>query len=198
VYKRQIEYSQVIHNSTKKLFSLVENLLHWSRTQLGTTKYTPEQTDIYLQSQNIISLLRINAEEKDIVISSKMNKDLVAWADVNLFSTVLRNLLVNAVKFSRVGSIIQVTGKMENGQIIISVSDTGVGIRQEDLEKLFEIGTNISTKGTFNEKGTGLGLILCKEFVEINHGKIWAESTYGSGSTFHFTVPAYNENKSLK
>lgn len=190
-----IEYSNIIHNSTKKLFSLVENLLQWSRAQLGTTKYSPEQTDVYLLANNIISLLRINAEEKDIVISSKMSKDLVGWVDENLFNTVLRNLLSNAIKFSRVGSMIQVTGVKEDDMMKISVADTGVGIRRENLEKLFAIGTNISTKGTFNEKGTGLGLILCKEFVEINKGTIWAESEYGNGSTFHYTVPVYDENK---
>ncbi len=190
-----IEYSNIIHNSTKKLFSLVENLLQWSKAQLGTTKYSPEQTDVYLLANNIISLLRINAEEKDIVISSKMSRDLVGWLDENLFNTVMRNLLSNAIKFSRVGSMIQVTGIKEGDVMRISVADTGVGIRNENLEKLFAIGTNISTKGTFNEKGTGLGLILCKEFVEINKGTIWAESQYGIGSTFHFTVPVYDENK---
>ena len=193
-----MEYSSIIHNSTKKLYNLVENLLQWSRAQLGTTKYTPEQTDIYLLSNNIISLLRLNAEEKDIVISSRMNRDLIGWVDENLFNTVLRNLLSNAIKFSRVGSMIQVTGVVEGDMIKISVADSGVGIRQEDLEKLFDIGTNISTKGTFNEKGTGLGLMLCKEFVEINQGTIWAESVYGNGSTFHFTVPKYDETKHKK
>ena len=190
-----IEYSNIIHNSTKKLFNLVENLLQWSRAQLGTTKYTPEQTDIYMLANNIISLLRLNAEEKDIVISSKMNKNLIGWVDVDLFNTVLRNLLSNAIKFSRVGSMIQVTGVREGNEIKISVSDTGVGIRKENIEKLFDAGTNITTKGTFNEKGTGLGLILCKEFVEINKGNIWVESEYGNGSTFYFTVPVYDENK---
>ncbi len=190
-----IEYSNIINNSTKKLFNLVENLLQWSRAQLGTTRYTPEQTDIHLVANNIISLLRLNAEEKDIVISSKIHKDLTGWIDVNLFNTVLRNLLSNAIKFSRVGSMIKVTGVRDGDMIRISVSDSGVGIRRENLEKLFDIGTNITTKGTFNEKGTGLGLILCKEFVEINQGNIWAESVYGNGSTFHFTVPVYDETK---
>jgi len=193
-----IEYSNIIHNSTKKLFNLVENLLQWSKAQLGTIKYSPEQTDVYLLANNIISLLRLNAEEKDIVISSKMSRDLVGWVDENLFNTVLRNLLANAIKFSRVGSMIQVTGVNEGDMMRISVADTGVGIRRENLEKLFAIGTNISTKGTFNEKGTGLGLILCKEFVEINKGTIWAESEYGNGSTFHFTVPVYDTNKHQK
>ncbi|NPA37478.1 MAG: sensor histidine kinase [Chlorobi bacterium] len=190
-----MEYSNIIHNSTKKLFNLVENLLQWSRAQLGTTKYNPEQSDIYLLSYNIISLLRLSAEEKDIVISSRMSRDLIGWVDENLFNTVLRNLLSNAIKFSRVGSMIQVTAVREGDMIKISVSDSGVGIRRENLEKLFDIGTNISTKGTFNEKGTGLGLMLCKEFVEINRGTIWAESEYGNGSTFYFTVPVYNETK---
>ncbi|TAJ09389.1 hypothetical protein DMA11_20145 [Marinilabiliaceae bacterium JC017] len=190
-----IEYSQIIHNSTKKLFNLVENLLKWSRTQLGTTKYYPEVVDISIHSNNIISLLRFNAEEKDIVITSKIEKELLGWADINLFSTVMRNLLSNAIKFSQVGSIIKVNGYRINEDIQLSVTDTGIGIRREHLDKLFKTGSNVTRKGTFNEKGTGLGLLLCKEFVEINKGAIWAESEYGNGSTFYFTIPGHSEKQ---
>lgn len=184
-----IEYSQVIHNSTKRLLGLVENLLQWSRTQLGTTEYSPSQIDVSIHAKNIVSLLRLNAEEKDIVISSKVENDLLAWADLNLFSTVLRNLISNAIKFSRIGSVICVSAQRVNGLIEVSVADTGVGIREENLEKLFQVDTAFTTKGTFNEKGTGIGLVLCKEFVEINKGTIAVSSELEKGSTFTFTLP---------
>ncbi len=187
--KEVIDYAQVIHNSTKRLLGLVENLLQWSRTQIGTTEYKPMQIDVSIHTHNIVSLLRLNAEEKDIVISPKVEKDLVAWADLNLFSTVLRNLISNAIKFSRVGSVIYVIVQKKNDLIEVSVSDSGVGIRQENIEKLFSVDTAFSTKGTFNEKGTGIGLVLCKEFVEINKGSIWVESELEKGSTFTFTLP---------
>ncbi|WP_430816219.1 tetratricopeptide repeat-containing sensor histidine kinase [Carboxylicivirga sp. RSCT41] len=184
-----IEYSQIIHNSTKRLLGLVENLLQWSRTQIGTTEYKPSQLDISIQTHNIVSLLRLNAEEKDIVISPKIERGLVAWADENLYNTVLRNLISNAIKFSRIGSVIYVAAGIKNDMIEVSVADSGVGIRHENLEKLFMVDNTFSTKGTLNEKGTGLGLVLCKEFVEINKGTIWAESELEKGSTFYFTLP---------
>jgi signal transduction histidine kinase len=184
-----IEHSQIIHNSTKKLYNLVDNLLLWSRTQVGSTQYKPEHLDIAILCQNIISLLRISASEKDILISSKIDKNLTAFADVNLFNTVMRNLISNAVKFSPVGATITVSAYPRNDEAVIAIADTGVGIDRENLDKLFRIDENVSTTGTFNEKGSGLGLILCKEFTEINKGTIWAESEPGKGSTFYFTVP---------
>ncbi len=188
-YEEIMEYSGIIHNSTRKLYSLVDTLLQWSRTQLGTTEYKPERIEIGIVSSNIVSILRINAEEKDIVISIDIDNSLVGWADKDLYSAVLRNLISNAIKFSRVGSVITVTARQKKQFVEISVADTGVGITKENLTKIFNIDKNISTKGTFNEKGTGLGLVLCKEFVEINRGTIWAESKLEKGSTFKFTVP---------
>ncbi|WP_430936430.1 ATP-binding protein [Saccharicrinis sp. 156] len=184
-----VEYSRSIHNSTRKLYSLVETLLQWSRTQLGTTEYKPERLDVKIVASNIISILKINAEEKDIVISLDISNNMLAWADKDLFSAVLRNLVSNAIKFSRVGSVISVTGKTKGSYMEISVTDTGVGISKDNLQKIFRVDTNITTTGTFNEKGTGLGLVLCKEFVEINKGVISAESKLEKGSTFKFTVP---------
>ena len=188
-YKEIMSYSRSIHNSTRKLYSLVETLLQWSRTQLGTTEYKPEKLDVKILASNIISILKINAEEKDIVISVDVESDLIAWADRDLFSAVLRNLVSNAIKFSRIGSVVSVAGRIIGSNIQIAVSDTGVGISKENLQKIFRVDTNVTTAGTLNEKGTGLGLVLCKEFVEINKGIICAESKLEKGSTFKFTVP---------
>lgn len=188
-YNDMMEQSKIIYNSTRKLYSLVDTLLQWSRTQLGTTEYRPERMDVGIVTSNIVSILKINAEEKDIVISVDVDKRLLAWADKNLYSAVLRNLVSNAIKFSKVGSVIKVSASVNKQFIEISVSDSGVGITKENLQKIFNVDSNVSTKGTFDEKGTGLGLVLCKEFVEINKGTLWAESKLEKGSVFKFTIP---------
>jgi signal transduction histidine kinase len=188
-YGDMMEQSKIIYNSTRKLYSLVDTLLQWSRTQLGTTEYRPDRMDVGIVTSNIVSILRINAEEKDIVISVDVDKGLLAWADKNLYSAVLRNLVSNAIKFSKVGSVIKVSASVNKQFIEISVSDSGVGITKENLQKIFNVDSNVSTKGTFNEKGTGLGLVLCKEFVEINKGTLRAESRLEKGSIFKFTIP---------
>lgn len=186
-----LNYSKMVHQSTGKLFALVENLLQWSRTQMGTTDYKPEKLDLNILTGNVVNLLRLSAQEKDIVIALKMENDLLSYADANIYSTVLRNLVGNAIKFSRVGSIIHVVGKKRSsGMIEIEVSDSGVGMNSEQLEKAFKIESAQSTVGTFNEKGTGLGLILSKEFVELNKGAIDISSRIGEGTTVRFTVPS--------
>lgn len=186
-----LNYSKMVHQSTGKLYALVENLLQWSRTQMGTTDYKPEKLDLNILTGNVVNLLRLSAQEKDIVIALKMDNDLLSYADANIYSTVLRNLVGNAIKFSRVGSIIHVVGKKQNnGMIEIEVSDSGVGMNSEQLEKVFKIESTQSTVGTFNEKGTGLGLVLSKEFVELNRGTIDISSRKGEGTTVRFTVPS--------
>ncbi len=186
-----LNYSRMVHQSTSKLFSLVENLLQWSRTQMGTSEYKPEKLDLTILTGNVINLLRLSAQEKDIVLALKMEPGLLAMADSNIYSTVLRNLVGNAIKFSRVGSVIHVGGKYKDGGLVeIEISDSGVGMNREQVEKAFSIENSHSTAGTFNEKGTGLGLILSKEFVELNKGTIDIQSKLGSGTTVRFTVPA--------
>lgn len=122
-----------------------------------------------------------------------MQSGLLAWADKNLFSAVLRNLVSNAIKFSGVASKIEVRATEKDQEIIVSVTDFGIGIRKESLKDIFKVDSKITTNGTLNEKGTGLGLALCKEFVDINKGKLWAESEPGKGSTFYFTIPLAKE-----
>ncbi len=187
--KEIMAYSRSIYNSTRKLYSLVDTLLQWSRTQLGTTDYNPERLDVKVLALNVVSILKINAEEKDIIISFDIDNNLIAWADKDLFSAVLRNLVSNAIKFSRVGSVIKVAAIRKANYIEVSVSDTGVGISSDNLHKIFRVDANLTTVGTLNEKGTGLGLALCKEFAEINKGAISVESKLEKGSVFKFTVP---------
>ncbi len=189
-------YSKLVHSSTSRLYTLVDDLLQWSRTQTGNTSYHPEKLDINILTTNIINLARISAQEKDIVIALKMENQLEALADANIFSTVLRNLISNAIKFSKVGSTIQVSGiKRGDGVIEMSVADRGVGMDPVQLENVFKIEGSQSTSGTFNEPGTGLGLVLCKEFVAINNGEIEVDSQSGVGTTVKFTVPSMDYRK---
>jgi signal transduction histidine kinase len=184
-------YSKLVHSSTSTLYTLVDDLLQWARTQTGNTTYHPEKLDLNILTANIVNLSRISAQEKDIVIALKMENQLEAMADAQIFSTVLRNLINNAIKFSKVGCTIQVNGvKRDDGVIEISVADRGVGMNSEQLEDVFKIDGSRSTSGTFNEPGTGLGLVLCKEFVEINNGEIEVDSQEGHGTTVKFTVPS--------
>jgi len=184
-------YSRQMHSSTHNLYTLVEDLLQWSRTQTGSTSYHPAKIDLNILINNIVNLSRISAQEKDIVIALSLDNGLEAMADAHIFSTVLRNLINNALKYSKVGSTVNITGSRDNdGYILITVSDTGVGMNASQLNKVFKIDERWSTSGTFNEPGSGLGLVLCKEFVEINKGQIRVDSIEGVGTTVSFTIPS--------
>jgi signal transduction histidine kinase len=136
---------------------------------------------------NNIKLLRV-AQEKKIDLKNNIKEDLNALSDPNMVNLVLRNLMLNAIKFTHQGGIIEVSAEQEGDWVVVSVKDNGVGIAPENLEQIFDKSTHYTTRGTANEKGTGLGLKLCKEFVEKNGGKIWVESELGKGSTFKFTL----------
>jgi two-component system, sensor histidine kinase and response regulator len=186
-------YSKMVHQSTSRVYSLVDNLLQWSRTQMGTIDFKPEKIDLNILTSNIVNLLKLSAQEKDIVIAEKLEPALIAKADANIYSAVMRNLLNNAIKFSRVGSTIHISGHLRKDNYIeIEVLDRGVGMSKDQLEKIFRIETGQSTMGTLNERGTGLGLIICKEFVEINKGVITISSKPGEGTSVVFTIPADN------
>ncbi len=130
-----------------------------------------------------------NAAKKSIIITPEVDGNINVFADPNMVEVILRNLVSNSIKFSEKESKINISSKNENGFAIINVTDTGVGISKDKIDKLFQVGENVSTNGTENEEGSGLGLILCKEFVELNKGEISVESEAGNGSTFSFTLP---------
>jgi signal transduction histidine kinase len=184
------EYSKAIYESSQNLYNLLENLLQWSRSQLGSIQLSPQKLDINDSLNDIINLLSINAEEKDIDLNNKLAEETTAFVDENVFSTVMRNLLNNSIKFTEKGGKVDIYSRLENSHVVISVSDTGQGISEENMDKLFRIDKNLSTKGTHNEPGTGLGLILCKELIEKSDGKIWVKSKEGKGSVFEFSLPA--------
>ncbi|MBK6962877.1 MAG: PAS domain S-box protein [Bacteroidales bacterium] len=183
------EFAGLIQSSSQQAMSLLINLLDWSRSQTGRLVCSPEYVDIVALIHEVMDLMNETARQKSITLSMELPRNLLAYADKTMVSTIIRNLVSNAIKFTNTGG--EVTVKVERNQsdLMISVRDTGVGIKPEAMGKLFRIEESISTKGTGNEKGTGLGLILCKEFVENHGGKIWAESEDGKGSKFSFTIP---------
>lgn len=179
-----------MNNSAKQLFSLLENLLDWSRAHTGIMEFNPESLNMYEQVLRIKKLFTETAANKKIELQSKIDVETIVFADEQMLSTCLRNLVSNALKFTEEGGKITIaSGSCENDCVSLSVIDTGVGMDQEAMGKIFRIDAKHSTKGTANEKGTGLGLLLCKELVERNGGKISVKSEVGKGSVFTFTLP---------
>lgn len=186
-----------IHTSSKQVYSLLENLLDWSRIQTGRIKPSPQEINIELFMQTINDLLSPMAMAKNIDLQIINKTDKHIFADAQMLNTVLRNLITNALKFTYNGGKVSVTIKQQNDDyVLFIISDTGIGIACEHIEKLFKIDSKLSKTGTNNETGTGLGLILCKDFVEMNNGKIWVESEINKGSHFNFTVPVINKKNS--
>jgi signal transduction histidine kinase len=140
---------------------------------------------------NIIETLNSNANAKNLTINYSAQDETNIFADIDMIKTVLRNLVSNAIKYTNIGGAININAEENSENITISVSDNGVGIAPGDLTKLFNISEVLSTKGTANEKGTGLGLLLCKELVEKHGGKIWVDSEVGKGSDFKFSIPTF-------
>ena len=179
-----------IFNSAVHGFDLLNNLLDWSRSQTGRIEYEPQDFSLTdLISQNILSISDV-AYKKNIEVKNELKEQILTYADRRMIDTIVRNLISNAIKFTKSGGEISISAKKGNGVLIISVIDSGVGIKEENISKLFRLEESISTPGTDKEQGTGLGLILCKEFIEKNGGEIWVESEYGKGSKFNFTIPA--------
>lgn len=185
------DYIHRFYNNSQQLSALLENLLVWALSQSGVIKIKPGKIDIGALAAESIDLLIGNAQKKDIALSSQIGPGIFACADKNMIRTVLRNLISNAVKFTSPGGEVKVNASTstKGDQLEISVSDTGVGINAQDITGLFRIDVKKNTPGTAKEKGTGLGLILCKEFVEKNNGSIKVTSTPGKGSCFTFTLP---------
>ena len=177
-----------INKASNNLLNLLDNLLEWSRLKTGRIEFEPTDENLHEIIFNIIYLLRGNALKKGINIVNNVSEDIIINADTNMIGSVFQNLISNAIKFTGEYGEIIVSADEKEGEILVSVSDNGVGISDKDIDKLFRIDVNHSTLGTAKEKGTGLGLILCKELVEKNGGKIWAESTKGKGSVFKFTL----------
>lgn len=183
------EKHHFIRKTAKQLSYLLESLLQWARTQTGKIEYKPKNIDLNLVLLENINLLSSSAFKKNINIISEVRESTYVFVDENMVKTIFRNLISNAIKFTPANGYVTITSKDRNDFVEISVIDTGIGISEENLPKLFRIDVHHTTIGTSNEKGTGLGLILCKEFVEKNGGNIKVESTIEEGSRFTFTLP---------
>jgi signal transduction histidine kinase len=156
--------------------------------------FNPENFDIIPLIDEVTVLLNDIARQKSILIAKNLPPGIQVNADKEMISTVLRNLISNGIKFTQPEGKITISASHKQSQLIVSVSDTGIGISKERIAKLFNISEAFSTPGTQNEKGTGLGLILCKEFINKNNGEIWAESNAGVGTTLYFSLPLINDN----
>jgi two-component system sensor histidine kinase/response regulator len=182
-------FARIINQSSKKALDLLLNLMDWSQIQTGRIKFEPENFDIHNLVEEATGLLGCNAEEKFISIRNNLTEKTMVHADKTMISIVLRNLISNALKYTNLKGLIEISSELQKDSIVISVKDNGVGIAEDVLDKLFQIDGVISTPGTQKEKGTGLGLILCREYLEQNKGKIWVQSEVNEGSTFYFSLP---------
>ena len=178
-----------IYQNSKNTFELLENLLDWSRLQTERLTRKIEKHNLQSNVDNIFQLYTEIAKNKHITLQNNISPDVFVYCDIEMTKTVLRNLILNAIKFTNKQGIVSLNSIESDSHIEIQVSDNGLGIVAENLPYLFSIEKNISTLGTNNEKGTGLGLMLSKELIEKQGGSIWVESELGKGSTFKFTLP---------
>lgn len=183
------EMGRSIHNSARNVFNLLENLLQWSRMQMGRLKYQPSLVQLRAVSRQTVNLLAANAAAKKITLQHQVPSDIMVEADENMLDTIIRNLTSNALKFTPTGGQVTISAHPNGEFVEVSVTDTGLGISQENINKLFKIEVHHSTVGTAKEQGTGLGLIMCQEMVAMHGGRIWITSELNEGTTVTFTIP---------
>ena len=192
------EISESMKKSAVNLFRLLDNLLNWAKMQQGLIPYSPEYLTLLSVITESVQIIDESAKSKIIEITYDIPTDLKLFADSNLLQTVIRNIVSNAVKFTPKGGKIIISAKVNDQKNVqISIKDTGIGMSSALIDNLFRLDVKTGRKGTEGEPTAGLGLLLCKEFVEKNRGVIWAESVVGEGSTFYFTLPQKNDNSQL-
>lgn len=187
-----VELTTHLQQNVEHIHFTMNNLLHWANAQMQGIETIPQKTALYELAQENIDLFENIAQNKQITLQNFILPTAIVWADTDQINLVFRNLISNALKFTPKGGKISLQQQNGNDFYQISVTDTGIGISEEVQAKLFQPHTHLSTQGTAGEKGTGLGLLLCKDFVENNHGKIWVESQPKQGTTFHFTLPTFS------
>ncbi len=185
----------IIYESSKHGFDLLENLLQWSRSQTGRIAFLPDLVSLRDIINGSVDLLKSSADNKEIKIYNELKDELEVFGDIEMLSTVFRNLISNAIKFTPRNGRIKIKSKRNSKTVEVSVIDTGVGISEEKIPDLFRIDRQVSTFGTANEKGTGLGLILCKEFIDKHKGRIKVTSERKNGSEFKVILPAQNRKQ---
>jgi len=184
-----------IHQKIQDIYNLLENLLQWANSQKGSIAFAPHKIDLFVLANATCTILNQSALDKSINLRNHIPKNIYIKADVNMISTIIRNLVSNAIKYTYVGGEVLIEARLAKDDkfVEIEIKDNGIGISDDIKSKLFNITENISTQGTEKETGTGLGLLLCKEFVEKHQGKIWVKSELGKGSSFYFTVPCWDK-----
>jgi len=182
------KFIKQVNQTAQNMANLLENLLQWARFQYGELDCHPEKIDLFILAQENIQFFMGNAEKKNISITMAIPENTWVYADENMIKSVLRNLVNNSVKFTHPGGKINIFSKKQGDYIVTAVEDTGIGIPKEKLDTLFQNGQHVSTRGTAEEKGSRLGLLICKEFVEKNGGEIRVKSEVGKGSTFEFSL----------
>ena len=183
------EFVGLIYESSQHAHNLLENLLQWSRTQTDRIKYNPSKQSLSRIIDETVQVLNASLKKKGLIFSSEIQKDIFVYVDKNMIDLVIRNLLSNAIKFTPSGGKISISAKDDGKFLVVSISDTGVGIDPEDLHRLFQFEEFHTTTGTAGEPGTGLGLIICQEFIRKHGGEITIKSELDKGSTFTFTLP---------
>lgn len=194
-YKKAGGIANIILQSSNRAMDLLMKIMEWAQSQSGEMNFNPQKFDIIPLIDEVTDFSNDIARQKSIQIATTLPPGIQVYADYEMISTVLRNLISNAIKFTQPGGKISISSEEEQNQVVISVSDSGVGMSKERTDKLFNICDGHSTPGTQNEKGTGFGLILCKEFVNKNNGKIWVDSKAGIGTTLYFSLPLSVENQ---
>jgi len=189
------EMLQMINKTSEEIFLLLDNLLKWAKNRLNNQNNIHRQLiDINTIISSTAEIYQSMAKQKGITMTfDGVDKKLSGYVDIDMLKTIIRNIMSNAIKFSYEGGTVTVTSKTEGDFVIVSVKDTGKGIRKEDQGKLMKPNTHYTTYGTNNEKGSGLGLMLVKDFVELHGGKLWFESEQGKGSTFYFSLKSVNQ-----
>jgi signal transduction histidine kinase len=183
------EFLEIMKKSSIKLYNLLENLLTWSRSQRGVIVFTPALNDLYELIEDCIQMLLQQAEKKNIRIYGNVRKNTFAYFDLNMIDAVLRNILSNAIKFTNSEGTVIVSCQKITNEYLLSVRDNGIGMPTSVSDDLFDFTKQMSRIGTQGEEGSGLGLVICKDFIEKNGGRIWLESKPGLGTTFYFTIP---------
>lgn len=184
------QFISIIRNSSEEIFALLENLLDWARKNSDKIKFKPIKVDLQQIVRQTVQLQEKNAEQKKISIINQISKNTFVYADENMLRTIIRNLTSNALKFSNEKGKVTFSATSNEGLIYCTVSDNGIGMSEKTKKNLFNIESKIKKKGTANETGTGLGLLLCKDFIERNGGSLTIESTEGQGTAFTFSLPA--------
>ncbi len=189
--EERTSYLNAVRDSSVNTLRLLENLLAWARAQTGNITFHPEKINLRDLLDEVLKSFSLNIESKDLNVHTKVDASLQVWGDKNMLQTILRNLLSNAIKFTPNRGAIRINAICHPEECVVSVNDSGTGMTKEEQERLFNIHDHMQKEGTNKEAGTGLGLILCREFVDMHRGSIWVHSSPGEGSEFYFSLPRH-------